>query len=120
MAGKDFRDDHRPTPRAGGGTEAAAAAARPAPRPRGRQAHLIEVATRLFMERGFDATSIDAIAEAAGMSKPTVYARYRDKRGLFEAVLRERIAQWIAPSPPQPRRRRIARGRRMWRRPSTI
>ena len=32
------------------------------------------------------------------MSKPTVYARYRDKRALFEAVLRERIAAWLAPS----------------------
>ena len=31
------------------------------------------------------------------MSKPTVYARYRDKRALFEAVLRERIAAWLAP-----------------------
>ncbi|MCJ2099637.1 TetR/AcrR family transcriptional regulator [Methylobacterium sp. E-046] len=62
-----------------------------------REVHLIAVATALFMERGFDATSIDAVAEAAGMSKPTVYARYRDKRALFEAVLRERIAAWLAP-----------------------
>lgn len=62
-----------------------------------REAHLIAVATALFMERGFDATSIDAVAEAAGMSKPTVYARYRDKRALFEAVLRDRIAAWLAP-----------------------
>ncbi|WP_457106673.1 TetR/AcrR family transcriptional regulator [Methylobacterium sp. P5_C11] len=62
-----------------------------------REAHLIAVATTLFLERGFDATSIDAVAEAAGMSKPTVYARYRDKRALFEAVLRERIAAWLAP-----------------------
>ena len=77
-------------PKRGGGRPTRAEAAR-------RQEHLIAVATRLFMERGFDATSIDAIAEAAGMSKPTVYARYRDKRELFEAVLRERIAAWIAP-----------------------
>lgn len=31
------------------------------------------------------------------MSKPTVYARYRDKRDLFAAVLRERIRLWLAP-----------------------
>ncbi|GJD35084.1 TetR/AcrR family transcriptional regulator [Methylobacterium aerolatum] len=77
-------------PKRGGGRPTRAEAAR-------RQEYLIEVATRLFMERGFDATSIDAIAEAAGMSKPTVYARYKDKRELFEAVLRQRIALWIAP-----------------------
>lgn len=56
-----------------------------------RDARLLDVATRLFMERGFDGTSIDAVAEAAGISKPTVYARYDDKRDLFAAVLRKRI-----------------------------
>jgi len=49
------------------------------------------------MERGFDGTSIDAVAEVAGISKPTVYARYRDKRDLFAAVLGRRIRDWLAP-----------------------
>jgi TetR/AcrR family transcriptional regulator, mexJK operon transcriptional repressor len=62
-----------------------------------RDARLLDVATRLFMERGFDGTSIDAVAETAGISKPTVYARYRDKRDLFAAVLRGRIQRWLAP-----------------------
>lgn len=62
-----------------------------------RDARLLDVATTLFMERGFDGTSIDAVAEAAGVSKPTVYARYRDKRDLFAAVLRGRIRDWLVP-----------------------
>jgi TetR/AcrR family transcriptional repressor of mexJK operon len=62
-----------------------------------RDVRLLDVATRLFMERGFDGTSIDAVAEAAGVSKPTVYARYHDKRDLFVAVLRGRIRTWLAP-----------------------
>jgi TetR/AcrR family transcriptional repressor of mexJK operon len=62
-----------------------------------RDARLLDVATSLFMERGFDGTSIDAVAEAAGVSKPTVYARYHDKRDLFAAVLRGRIRKWLAP-----------------------
>lgn len=62
-----------------------------------REARIVEVAMRLFIERGFDATSIDAVAEAAGVSKPTLYARYRDKRALFEAVLNERVREWLAP-----------------------
>jgi TetR/AcrR family transcriptional regulator, mexJK operon transcriptional repressor len=62
-----------------------------------RDVRLLQVATTLFMERGFDGTSIDAVAEAAGVSKPTVYARYHDKRDLFAAVLRGRIARWLAP-----------------------
>ncbi len=62
-----------------------------------RDARLLDVATTLFMERGFDGTSIDAVAETAGVSKPTVYARYHDKRDLFAAVLRGRIREWLAP-----------------------
>ncbi len=62
-----------------------------------RDARLVAVATQLFMEHGFDATSIDAVAQAAGVSKPTLYARYRDKRALFAAVLEERIRDWLAP-----------------------
>lgn len=62
-----------------------------------REARIVEVAMQLFIERGFDSTSIDAVAEAAGVSKPTLYARYRDKRALFEAVLNERVREWLAP-----------------------
>ncbi len=62
-----------------------------------RDVRLLDVATNLFMERGFDCTSIDAVAETAGVSKPTVYARYRDKRDLFAAVLRVTIQRWLAP-----------------------
>lgn len=62
-----------------------------------RDLRLIEVATRLFLDRGYDATSLDAVAEAARVSKPTVYARYGDKRGLFVAVLQREISRWLAP-----------------------
>lgn len=62
-----------------------------------RDQRLIEVATQLFLERGYEATSLDAVAEAARVSKPTVYARYGDKRGLFAAVLRREIERWLAP-----------------------
>src|ERR1700685_1336471 len=62
-----------------------------------RDVRLLDVATKLFMERGFDGTSIDAVAEAAGVSKPTVYAHYHDKRDLFAAVLRGRIRKWLCP-----------------------
>jgi TetR/AcrR family transcriptional regulator, mexJK operon transcriptional repressor len=62
-----------------------------------RQAYLIEVAGAMFMRLGFDGTSIDAVAEAAQMSKRTVYARYKDKGELFSAVLRDLIERWLVP-----------------------
>src|ERR1700676_1372313 len=60
-------------------------------------ARLLDGATKLFMEGGFVCPSIGAVAETAGVSKPTVYARYRDKRDLFAAVLRVTIQRWLAP-----------------------
>lgn len=51
----------------------------------------------MFMQLGFDGTSIDAVADAAGMSKRTVYARYNDKNALFSAVLRDLIERWLVP-----------------------
>jgi AcrR family transcriptional regulator len=51
----------------------------------------------MFLERGFDATSMEAVAEKAGIAKPTLYAWYRDKSELFTAVLRRRIKHFIGP-----------------------
>lgn len=62
-----------------------------------RDVRLLEVATRLFMEHGYDGASMDAVAEAAGVGKPTLYHRYKDKRDLFEAVLTDRINEWLLP-----------------------
>jgi TetR/AcrR family transcriptional repressor of mexJK operon len=62
-----------------------------------RHKQLVEVAGRMFMKFGFDGTSMDAVAEAAGVSKRTVYTRYRDKNELFSAVLRTLIDRWLVP-----------------------
>ncbi|MAU94368.1 MAG: TetR family transcriptional regulator [Fulvimarina sp.] len=62
-----------------------------------RQRNIMEAATRLFLAKGFDGTSLEAVAEEAGVSKATVYARFIDKRRLFAEVLRERIAHWLEP-----------------------
>ncbi|MFN3828026.1 MAG: TetR/AcrR family transcriptional regulator [Micavibrio sp.] len=48
---------------------------------------ILEAAARLFMERGFTATSMDAIADAAPVSKPTLYSHFKDKGDLFGAVV---------------------------------
>ena len=48
---------------------------------------LIAVATRLFAERGYDGTSIDAVLEEAGVSRGSLYHHFASKTALFEAVL---------------------------------
>jgi AcrR family transcriptional regulator len=53
-----------------------------------RRAELADVALRLWAERGFDATSVAAVAEAAGVSKGTVYLYFPSKQALLEEVLR--------------------------------
>jgi TetR/AcrR family transcriptional regulator, mexJK operon transcriptional repressor len=61
-----------------------------------RDERLIEIAASMFMERGFEGTSIDAVAEAASIGKATLYARYKDKGELFAAVLQRQIDRWLA------------------------
>ncbi len=48
-------------------------------------------ARKVFLERGFEGASIDEIAEVARSGKPTIYARFRDKRALFTAVVKREI-----------------------------
>ena len=58
---------------------------------------LLDKALDLFLDRGFERTSIDAITAAAGMAKRTLYARYGDKTRLFKAALLRAIDEWIVP-----------------------
>jgi TetR/AcrR family transcriptional regulator, mexJK operon transcriptional repressor len=58
---------------------------------------LLDIALDLFLEQGFERTSIESICAAAGMAKRTVYARYGDKQTLFRAALTRAIAEWIVP-----------------------
>lgn len=48
---------------------------------------ILEAARALFLERGFAATTIANVADAAAVAPETVYAVYRSKAGLLEAVV---------------------------------
>jgi AcrR family transcriptional regulator len=51
------------------------------------RAHLIDVATRLFTERGYDGTSIEAVLAESGVSRGSLYHHFPGKDALFWAVL---------------------------------
>jgi AcrR family transcriptional regulator len=44
---------------------------------------LRQAAVNVFLKSGFEGTSMEAIARAAGITKRTLYARYADKQALF-------------------------------------
>ncbi|WP_189147387.1 TetR/AcrR family transcriptional regulator [Streptomyces lacrimifluminis] len=54
---------------------------------RGKRAAVLDAAVALFLDRGFDQTSMDVVAAEAGVSKTTVYAHFGDKVELFRAVI---------------------------------
>jgi AcrR family transcriptional regulator len=98
---------------AGGGSapqartkKAASAAPAPVPgrggRPSRQQAaklgeRILDASTHLFLSHGYGATSIEAIARRARISKRTFYHRFPDKPALFVAVV-HRIIEGLRPS----------------------
>ncbi|MCW2246999.1 AcrR family transcriptional regulator [Azospirillum fermentarium] len=49
----------------------------------------LEAAAALFVEKGFEATSLNDIIGRAGGSRTTLYTRFGDKDGLFRALMKE-------------------------------
>lgn len=68
------------------------------------RAHLADVGLRLFIERGFNETTVDDIAAAAGIARRTFFLYYRSKNdvvyGDFEAGL-EAMAALLAAVPAE-------------------
>lgn len=66
--------------------------AHPTPTKRGlaRQQKFIEVAERVFLENGYEGTSVNEIVKIAGGSLGTLYRLFGNKLGLFEAVFKKK------------------------------
>jgi AcrR family transcriptional regulator len=79
-----------------------------------RERQIVDAAVAVFARRGYHATTVDDVADAAGISKPMVYAYVGTKEELFIACMRresERLVQAITDA--------VAQGRgsddRLWR-----
>jgi AcrR family transcriptional regulator len=69
-----------------------------------RRATITEAAGRLFGEHGYEATRLDDIAAAAGVTKPIVYRHFDSKRDLYLALLdrhRDDLAGFVSSIPAQ-------------------
>jgi AcrR family transcriptional regulator len=64
-----------------------------------RRRQLLDVALAAFASHGFHPTSMNDVAEAAGVTKPVLYQHFRSKRALYLELLEdvgERLREAIA------------------------
>jgi AcrR family transcriptional regulator len=54
---------------------------------------LLEAARKVFVQRGFHATTLEQVADAAGFTKGAVYSQFESKADLFFALLEKRVEQ---------------------------
>ena len=63
------------------------------------RSEILTQATRLFAEQGYDGTSVQEIADAVGIRKPSLLYHFKSKDELRENVLAEMLAHWNAVLP---------------------
>jgi AcrR family transcriptional regulator len=61
------------------------------------RARILDTAQRLFSQRGYGATTMEAIASEAGVATDTVYATFQTKAGLLHKLLDVRVGGDDAP-----------------------
>ena len=62
-----------------------------------RHGELLDAALDLFLEHGFELTTIEMIAARINMTKRTIYARYADKASLFLGAVQRAVERQIVP-----------------------
>lgn len=61
-----------------------------------RREQLIDVARGVFAERGYEAATIEEIAEAAKVSKPIIYQHFGGKEGLYAVIVDRAVVDLVA------------------------
>ena len=61
---------------------------------------ILQAATQLFLKRGYLTTTMDAVADKAGVTKQTVYAYYASKDELFKQMLLMLCKRYEESQPP--------------------
>jgi AcrR family transcriptional regulator len=60
------------------------------------RARLLQAASEVFAERGYERASLDDVAGAAGLTKGAIYSSFASKDELFYALMDERIGERLA------------------------
>lgn len=61
-----------------------------------RRAQLVEIGRRVFAERGYEAASVEEIADRAKVSKPIVYEHFGGKEGLYAVIVDREVEHIVA------------------------
>lgn len=88
MAVRTGRRNQPPSGRAGRGSEGDATAL--------RREQLLAAATKLFVEKGYDATGVDEIGESVGITGPGLYRHFPNKQAILEAACIAGIERFLA------------------------
>lgn len=62
---------------------------------RERREQLLEIGRSIFAEKGYDASSIEEIAQRADVSKPIVYEHFGGKEGLYAVIVDREISSLL-------------------------
>src|SRR5438067_13435247 len=60
-----------------------------------RREQLLDIGRNLFAAKGFDGTSVEEIADKAGVSKPVVYEHFGGKEGLYAVVVDREVRRLL-------------------------
>ncbi len=67
------------------------------PKDTAKREEIVVAATDLFMEKGYELTSMEAVAKRANVSKLTIYSHFADKTELFRAIIQYRCDKVCLP-----------------------
>ncbi|KPF46460.1 TetR family transcriptional regulator C-terminal domain-containing protein [Rhizobium sp. G187] len=62
-----------------------------------KEEQILEAALEVFSQRGFHGSTIDQIAEVAGMSKPNLLYYFRTKEAMHRALIDRVLENWLEP-----------------------
>lgn len=62
-------------------------------RPKSKKEEIVKAAVKTFLENGYAATSMNQVADEAGVIKATIYSHFADKQQLFKAVIEEVVVK---------------------------
>jgi AcrR family transcriptional regulator len=80
-------------------TDSAVLAKRKVARGERRRLAILKAATEVFLERGYEGTTLDEVIRRSGGSRATLYELFGNKEGLFAAIIAESCDEIVAPLP---------------------